>query len=100
MNFDKTKHRDNEVGNFGKRGLSWNDDLVLYYVRVYVEHDVYDMRQYIMYIGHINASDNKHDTNYFISLIQDILNCIKRILPNINRVILQSDNVISYQIPL
>ena len=53
-----------------------------------------------MYIGHINASDNKHDTNYFISLIQDILNCIKRILPNINRVILQSDNVISYQIPL
>ena len=45
MKFDTTKHHVNAVENFGNRGLSWHVSLVLYYVRVYVEPDVYEMRK-------------------------------------------------------
>ena len=47
-----------------------------------------------MYIEHINMFDNKLDTACVVLIIEDILKCIKRILPNITRVILQSDNAI------
>ena len=55
------------------------------------------MSQEKIYINHINAFDNKQDTTCVISLIEAILNCIKRILTYITNVILQSDNVRSYQ---
>ena len=50
-----------------------------------------------MYIDHINTFDNKQDADCVVSLIEDILNSIKRILPDITMVILQSDNAILYQ---
>ena len=50
-----------------------------------------------MYIGHINSFNNKQDNACVVSLISDILNCIKRIIPDITRVILQSEKAGLYQ---
>ena len=74
------------------RGLLWHSALVLYYVQVYVEPDVYEMRQETMYINHINVLDNQQDGACFVILIESILNFIKMVLTYITRVILQSDN--------
>ena len=71
--------------------------MVFYSVLVYVEPDVYDMRQEIIYICHINAFDNKQDTASVLSLTEVILKCIKRIFLDKTRVILQSENARSYQ---
>ena len=97
MNFETMKHCDNSVENFGKRGLSWNGALVFCSIRVYVETDVYEMRQETMYINHINTFYHKQDAAYFLSIIEAILNSIKRIFPDITRVIMQSDNARLYQ---
>ena len=78
------KYRDNAVDSLGKRSLSWHVTLVFYSVQVYVDPDVYDIRQGIMYIDHINALNNKEDTTCVISLIEDILKFIKMILPKHN----------------
>ena len=43
--FKTMKHRKNAVGNFEKRGLSWNGTLDLYYIIVYVKHDTFNMKQ-------------------------------------------------------
>ena len=59
--------------------------------------DVYDMWQETIYIDHINEFDHNQDSVCVVYLIEAILNCTKSILPDINRVILHSENVISYQ---
>ena len=58
---------------------------------------LYEIRQCIIYINHINAFDIKHESNCVVSLVEFIMNFIKRISPYITRVIMQSDNAISYQ---
>ena len=50
-----------------------------------------------MYINHNNSFDNNQYVACLVLLIKDILSCIKRIFPDITRVILQSDNARSYQ---
>ena len=59
---------------------------------MYVEPYVYDKSQETMYIDHINALDNKQYCDCVVSIIEDILNCIKRIFPDITKVTLQKDN--------
>ena len=53
--FESTKHCNNPVENFEKRGLAWHGALVFYSVWVYVESDVYEIRQEKNYINHINT---------------------------------------------
>ena len=97
MNFETMKYRENEVEDFGKRCLSWNGALVFYYVQVYVDTDVYEIRQETIYIYHINMFNNKQDDTCVVFSMELILNCIKKIFPRITSVILQSDNVRFYQ---
>ena len=59
MKFETMKHLENAVEDFGKRGLSWHGVLVFYYVLVYVEPNIYEMRQDTIHIDHTNALDNK-----------------------------------------
>ena len=97
MKFETMKHGKNAVEIFVKWGLSWHGALAFYSVQSYVEPYVYDKRKETMYIYHINTLDNKQDSSCVSYLIEAILNCTKSILPDINRVILHSENVISYQ---
>ena len=97
MKFMEMKHHNNDVHNSGERVLLCHGALAFYYAQVYIEPDVYDMRQYTMYIYHINTLDNKQDTACVLSIIKVILNCIKTILPHTTTLILHSDNTISYQ---
>ena len=90
-------HCHNAVDNFGFWGLSWNGALVLYSIWVYVDPDIYDMRQETMYIDHINALDNKQFAACFLPLIEAILKFVKRILLHITRMIIQCDKSIFYQ---
>ena len=50
-----------------------------------------------MYINYINMFDYKHDAACVISLIESRLNCINRILTDITRGLMQSDNYRSYK---
>ena len=50
-----------------------------------------------MYINHINTLANQQDSACVILITEDILNCIRRILPHIMTVVMQSDNAILYQ---
>ena len=43
-----------------------------YSVRLYIDPDVYYMRQYTMYIYHIKKFDNKQDATFFVSIIEAI----------------------------
>ena len=97
MKFETMKHHNNTVDNFGRRFISRHGALVLYSIWVYVEPGIYDMRQEIMYTGHINALYNKQDAVCVLFTIETILKFIKKILPNITRVMLQSNNVRFYQ---
>ena len=85
MKFGKMKHRDNGDGFYVKRGLTWHGAMVFYSVRLYVEPGIYEMRQEIMYINHIDVFDDKQDSACSVSLIEAIFNCIKWILPDITR---------------
>ena len=88
MKFETMTHHENDVGNFVKRDISWHGILVFYYFLVYVDPDLYEMRQCTICINHINVFDHKQDSACVVSLIEAILNCIKRILPYINGLIL------------
>ena len=48
----------------------------------------YEMSLDTMYINHIKAFGNKHDAAFSVSLIEAILNCIKRMFTEISRVLL------------
>ena len=97
INFKKMKHRNNSVDNFGNSGISWHGALVFYSVQVYIEPDLYEIRQEKIYIDHTNTLYIKQDADCAILPIEAILNFIKIIFPNITGVIPQSGNARLYQ---
>ena len=55
------------------------------------------MRQETKYTNYINTSDNKQDVACVLSLIEAIFPWKRRILSDITRVVMQSDNTSLYQ---
>ena len=96
IKFDTMKHSDNAVENFGNKCILWHRTFFCS-IWVYVDSDVYEIRQENIYINHINAFDNTYDATCVLFLIESIWNFINRILSEIIGVILQSDNVRLYK---
>jgi hypothetical protein len=98
MKAEPIYYREKTSDHFGKRGMSWHGVLVRYWEYVMVLNGTaYKKMESRLYYDHISSGDNKQDKVAVLSMIEAAIMAIKRDLPHIRRITVQSDNASSYQ---
>ena len=96
MKLDPLYFREKTVDHYGKRGMSWHGSMVQYYtIENFEETSAPFLNK--LYLDHIVDNENKQDKLAIISILEAVILAIRKHLPNIDQIILQSDNVGCYQ---
>ena len=93
MKFESLYFREKTVENYGKRGISWHGAMVMYYSWD-VSHGAAIRNN--VYIDDLIVGSNKQGTGLVISIIEAIMMRIKKDIPHMKEVVLQSDNAKCY----
>lgn len=96
MKLEPLYFREKTVDHYGKRGMSWHGALVQHFV-VHDDREEDGVVDQRLYFDHISQGDTKQDREAVISMIEAILMRIKRDLPQVKRIVIQSDNASAYQ---
>ena len=96
MKLDPLYFREKTVDHYGKRGMSWHGSMVQYYTMENFEETSAPFLNKL-YLDHIVDNKNKQDKLAVISILESVILAIRKHLPNIDQIILQSDNVGCYQ---
>lgn len=87
--------RESTLAHYGKRGMSWHGALIQFWVADPDDEGRFSEQK--VYYNHLSGADNRQDKEAVVGLVEAILLDIKRDLPQIDRVVLQSDNASCYQ---
>ena len=90
MKFGLVYFREKTVEHFGKKGLSWHGAMVFYKCPITQERKIF-------YYDHISTGDSKQDWMAVLSIVESIAMQLKRDMPHIQKVNIQSDNAKCYQ---
>ena len=94
MKFNPLDARESTINHYGKRGISWHDFCIIYYL---YDNETKNAIRYCAYLDQIISDGNKQDIYCVLSLLEAALTQIVHDLPLINSVVLQSDNARSYE---
>ena len=93
MKFEAMYFREKTIEHYGKRGISWHGAMLKYFA---FDKDANGPVQQIHYFDSISFGDNLQDSSAVISILECLLMRIRRILPSMKRITLQSDNASCY----
>ena len=96
MKLNPLYFREKTVDHYGKRGMSWYGSMVQYYTMENFEETSAPFLNKL-YLDHIVDNENKQDKLAVISILEAVILAIRKHLPNIDQIILQSDNAGCYQ---
>ena len=95
MKFECECYREKTSEFYGKKGFSWHGGMI-YSRCTQAEKDEEDegtlLPFKINYVDHMSSGDSKQDWKEFASYFEAILILIKKFLPHVNELYLQSDN--------
>ena len=96
MKFEALYFREKTTEHYGKRGISWHGAMILFFV--YDEKLKKAVKQTI-YFDDVSFGENKQDALAVISLVECLLMRLRKRLPHVMKVSLQSDNASCYMSP-
>lgn len=96
MKLEPMHYREKTVEHYGKRGISWHGAMIHFFTW---EDDLVSPRaaENRVYVDHISDGDSKQDREAVVSVIEAILMRIRKDLPHISTIVLQSGNASCYQ---
>jgi len=96
MKLDPLYSREKTVDHYGKRGMSWHGSMIQYYTMGNFEENTAPFLNKL-FLDHIVDNENKKDKLVVISILEIVKLAIRQHLPNIEQILLQSDNAGCYQ---
>jgi hypothetical protein len=86
--------REKTSEHYGKRGMSWHGAMVRFWTKELPAQDPVENK---VYLDQISNGDNRQDKEAVIALLEALMLSLKRSLPTIITISVQSDNASCYQ---